>query len=173
MATATRRTATTETAPPGYASRVGTIDPDSKNRVYVDETLREVGKGDPRAAFVYKRADLDRIRERRAELELDGRDEAARAAIDSHEVERQKAARAMVPVADRLARLEEVVKEDKASGAQGTAVGQSDEIAALRAEIKALRAEIKGGKKAGKADAEPTEPADDGTTPPEAPADST
>lgn len=65
------------------ASRVGTIDPMGKSRVYTDETLKTVPAGSSEAAFVFKRGELERIRDRRTELGLDKHDEALRVMLAS------------------------------------------------------------------------------------------
>lgn len=98
----------------GRASRVGTIDPMSKSRVYTDETLREVPAGSPEASFVWKRGELENLRDRRKELGLDENDDALRAQIDSRKAEAAKAERrARVVEAER-----DALKEAAASFAR-------------------------------------------------------
>lgn len=110
----------------GTASRVGTMDPMGKTRIYTDETLREVPAGDPRAAFSWKRADLEQRRERRAELKLTVGDEALRAHIESREVERKKAeVRASVTQAEVDRIVDAIAESKRAEAAEAKAAAKS------------------------------------------------
>lgn len=75
------------------ASKVGTIDPMGKSRVYTNELLEEVAAGSPEAAFVWKRGELEARRAKREELGLNKNDEALRAQLAS--------AKASVPAIER------------------------------------------------------------------------
>lgn len=105
----------------GSTSRVGTIDPMGKSRVYTDDTLREVKAGDPSAAFVWKRGDLEARRARRAELGLDTHDEALRAQIDSRKVETAKAERRAALLNAEVEELRAAIREKTAAAASGDA----------------------------------------------------
>lgn len=98
------------------ASKLGTIDPMGKSRVYVDETLKTVPAGSPEAAFVYKRGELEARRERRKELGLDKNDEALRVLVASRKVEVASVERRMSVLKAELAALtEEVETAEKAA----------------------------------------------------------
>lgn len=98
------------------ASKVGTIDPMGKGRVYVDETLTPVPAGSPQAAFVYKRGDLETFKERRTKLGLDKNDEALRVMIASRKVEVATVEQRMSKLKAELAALtEEVEAAEKTS----------------------------------------------------------
>lgn len=108
-------------------SRIGTIDPlDTKVRVYVDENLKVVSPGSTEAAFVYRRADLDRVVARRKELGL--QDEPSRVQIASHKAAladaERRAAAAEADVEILRARVE--ASESAETSAKSTK-GKADE----------------------------------------------
>lgn len=110
------------------ASRVGTIDPMGKTRVYVDETLREVPAGSTDAAYVYKRGDLERLRDRRTELGLAKGDEALRVMIASRKIEVSSVERRMSALKAELAALtEEVEAAEKAEKKASAKTAKADE----------------------------------------------
>lgn len=93
------------------ASRIGTMDPMGHARVYVNELLEEVPAGSPDAAFVYKRTEIEALRARRHELELDKGDEALRVTLASRKLEREKVERRLAIL---QAERDELVDEGKA-----------------------------------------------------------
>lgn len=104
-------------------SHVGTLTDPMKGRVLVDEYLNEVKAGDTTATFVFKPADLERVKARRTELGLGTDGQAAEAA--------------------RVQRASRVVERDSATR----------RAAALRAEADALDAAVADDEKAAKAEA--------------------
>lgn len=126
------------------ASKVGTIDPMGKSRVFTNELLEEVPAGSPEAAFSWKRGELEARRARREELGLNKNDEALRAQLASQ--------KASIPAIER--RIMELQ-------AQLQALQGDLELAAAEA-AGSKPAKAKGKAKADEADAE-TEAAPEAT----------
>lgn len=131
-------------------SKVGTIDPMGKTRVYTDEFLKPVAAGSAEAAFVFKRGDLARLQDRRTELGLDKNDDALRAQLDSRKAAIAAAVRKEANAKDELATLKaqldqlqaehDAFVKGKATGkaeakAEATETAQKDEAPA-KAEAK-------------------------------------
>lgn len=132
------------------ASKLGTIDPMGKSRVYVNELLETVPAGSAEAAFVFKRGDLENFREKRTKLGLAKNDEALRTMLASRKVSIESVERRMAALKAELAALTEEV--DKASKTTPAAAAPSADVEALMA---GTRAELDAqAKAAGIADPE-------------------
>lgn len=107
--------ATAPVSAPGRASRIGTIDPMGKTRVYVNEMLEPVEAGSADAAFVFKKGELERFRDRRTELGLARGDEALRTYLDSQKVEQAAAQRRLAAVQAENDAIEEAVSAFRTS----------------------------------------------------------
>lgn len=96
--------------PIGGVSRLGTIDPAGKNRVYTDEFMKEVGKDSADAAFVFKRGEYERLKARREELGLNVKDDALRSQLASARAAQAAAKRAEAASAGDSKALAETIK---------------------------------------------------------------
>jgi hypothetical protein len=121
------------------ASRVGTIDPMGKNRVYTDETLKVVPAGSIDAAFVWKRGDLEARKARREELGLDKNDEALRAFRASQKAQVPTLERQLASLKAQLEDLQAAIAVAEGDASSGTSSsGSAPRKADLQAEAKSL-----------------------------------